>query len=226
MQLSLSSSNTHSFANTLDNCSQSLYKTQKITKKLQKGIAEAHTVADKVHSRSQKPLLSCCQSATLQNHRVHTQQNCNFILHVIATDVLCQLLRFKYQMTPYYYSDEDKIFATFKFTATSKQQKLKEMSCGKTNPITVDIRMCFWNTIYHLSVFHSLSRTRKYQSEFDNEECRLRIIQVKIISFSYRRICHTGLGKNVFEHPLQCNPPAQHNFKRKSLYNGNTMRTY
>lgn len=120
---------------------------------------------------------------------------------------MCQFLQSKYQVTPHYYSDEDKIFTTSKFTVTSKQQKLKEMSCGKINPITVDIRLCFWNIIHHLSVFHSLPRTRKYQSELDNEECRLRIIQVKIISFSHRRICHTGLGKTYLNIPSSATHP-------------------
>jgi hypothetical protein len=40
---------------------------------------------------------------------MHTQESCDVILHVTATDEMCQLFQFKYQMTPNYYSDEDKI---------------------------------------------------------------------------------------------------------------------
>jgi hypothetical protein len=48
------------------------------------------------------------------------------MIQVTATDEMCQLLQFKYPMTPYYDCDEDKIFTTFKFTVTSKQRDLRE----------------------------------------------------------------------------------------------------
>ena len=35
---------------------------------------------------------------------------CDVILHVTAIDQMCHLFQFKYQTTPYYGSDEDKIF--------------------------------------------------------------------------------------------------------------------
>jgi len=137
--------------------------------------------------------VSRCQTATLQLHRVHTQSSCDVILHVIATDEMCQFFRFKYQMTPYYCSDEDKIFTIFKFTVKSKQQKLK-----KAQSYNFRCQNVFLD--HYISVTYiSFVTAYTCQFELDNEECRLRIIQDKIISFSYCRICHKSLGKNALE---------------------------